>query len=972
MKSRSSFLILLALAFSSVLVFLGCRIGGRNEAGPGPEEGPGGAGTLQSGTLKTGTVSFRVVVPQDEKVTLDPERSIPIGNILALETATAPVVTVKLILVNVGNEVEKTTEISKTVSVNGSGTAEASFFGVPALTCVGDVEITNGRIGSYSTFHGATDLVAGADNVVVLGPKQRRCRETLLADLVMRIVGDSGLFAKAVPRLVSLLSVCLEGRDPDGTSVVEDALAQFGTLAGKTGTFQVSSGTQVLDSPVTTGGGTFTAPVGSSLAGLEVQVPPGAFDQTVQVKVMASPVATHSLPAGFSPVSPLLAIDDGGQVASEPVRVKIPVTVATDKIPVAVRFDSVTGKLESIPIVAVDGNSVTIATRDLSGRHSPNASVRVSVLPIPDLLTGIIILEIGTAMLPNSVDSGFKPGVHSWKNPNCGSCLAPGGHCAGSVISAQWAFYKGVVPTIYGNYDRFNTPEIWEDDVDSIRLNSVVQKDIHWGSVGQEIASWVSSIDDRLTFHHFKAALYLTKEPQLIGMRNEEGGHALLVTRLQEDTLFIVDPNFPEEERQLLLKDGKFQPFSASLDRDSGSSEYLNFYHIGVWSLIHPDQLAKRWAEFRAGTIGQDKFPAISLWGKIPDGSFTELKDGFRSYDGNLYLAVKIGSTFQDFVEIQVFRRGSASPSFPTSRVTEKTTTGSDVSVFTIPLHGGSNTLGFQAAMGTQNWGYSEKWYGSRVIFRSWETNSEWCYAKWVDFKWVSIDSPPPPPSGITAKPFSGRVEVSWQPVEGTIGYRVYWQAGSTVVPATASKANASSTSCIITGLTNGTTHYFRVSAIGTDGWESVLSAEVTGVPQKTVYASRKVFYGPDNSYNIDVISDMTSNLQWLCFSANSWESANAGNIYWVDGYGFINVSTIDGGGWRLPTMAELKTLFPDAYDSGFFRQDHWLWSSEPSTPDNPDTIQYDPRAKCYSFRDDTSGSWYTYEDISAFFVRPL
>ncbi len=100
---------------------------------------------------------------------------------------------------------------------------------------------------------------------------------------------------------------------------------------------------------------------------------------------------------------------------------------------------------------------------------------------------------------------------------------------------------------------------------------------------------------------------------------------------------------------------------------------------------------------------------------------------------------------------------------------------------------------------------------------------------------------PPPPPTGLTATPRNGRIEVSWNPIQQTdlAGYIVYYGTSSGVYRAADSDAGASpidvgtETSINLSGLQNGTLYYIAVAAYDTAGnrHRSTLSREVSARP---------------------------------------------------------------------------------------------------------------------------------------------
>lgn len=97
----------------------------------------------------------------------------------------------------------------------------------------------------------------------------------------------------------------------------------------------------------------------------------------------------------------------------------------------------------------------------------------------------------------------------------------------------------------------------------------------------------------------------------------------------------------------------------------------------------------------------------------------------------------------------------------------------------------------------------------------------------------VSIPSPPAAPA-VTAG--DGTVTLTWAAVSGATSYKVYYGTTDNSVTATefAGDANATDTTCIITGLTNGTIYYVWIKAANSAG-SSAASSVSSGTPAATV-----------------------------------------------------------------------------------------------------------------------------------------
>ena len=89
----------------------------------------------------------------------------------------------------------------------------------------------------------------------------------------------------------------------------------------------------------------------------------------------------------------------------------------------------------------------------------------------------------------------------------------------------------------------------------------------------------------------------------------------------------------------------------------------------------------------------------------------------------------------------------------------------------------------------------------------------------------------PAPPTNVTAVSGDETIQLAWSAVPGATSYNVYWGNAPGVVPTSATKEAGNLESRFQhTGLTNGATYYYVVTAVGPGG-EGLPSAEVSGRP---------------------------------------------------------------------------------------------------------------------------------------------
>lgn len=131
---------------------------------------------------------------------------------------------------------------------------------------------------------------------------------------------------------------------------------------------------------------------------------------------------------------------------------------------------------------------------------------------------------------------------------------------------------------------------------------------------------------------------------------------------------------------------------------------------------------------------------------------------------------------------------------------------------------------------------------------------------------------PPPAPAITSAVPGDGQVTISWTDVQGADSYSLYWDTDPDVSAADAEIPVGSETTYLHTGLTNGTTCYYVVTAVSATTGESALSAEVGATPAVPVAGA------PTNVTAVPTEEVPNS----ITITWDGAEGAVSYNIYWA------------------------------------------------------------------------------------------
>lgn len=152
----------------------------------GCQLGPSGAddgGPLAVTPAGSGPASVRFQVQLDDVVPAPALRAAATVS----TTGTPASVTFRLLFVNSRTSSEVPSKQEQVVTVDHNGAASATFSGVPLGTCIGQVMVSGGTIFGNTDYHGAIDLVAGA-NTLVVNARGSRKRADVLANVLQNLI----------------------------------------------------------------------------------------------------------------------------------------------------------------------------------------------------------------------------------------------------------------------------------------------------------------------------------------------------------------------------------------------------------------------------------------------------------------------------------------------------------------------------------------------------------------------------------------------------------------------------------------------------------------------------------------------------------------------------------------------------------------------------------------------------------------
>jgi hypothetical protein len=408
------------------------------------------------------------------------------------------------------------------------------------------------------------------------------------------------------------------------------------------------------------------------LDGLEILVQDGSYEEGKDFTISSTPIVGHSGNPHFNPVTPLITVQNGGEYSTRAMALKIPVTIKEGFHYMAFFYDENTGRLDGIPELTHDANSITVATRHFS-------QVVVNKM------------EITKELAEGTFESGYRVGTDNWSFVNDGSYLSPNGICSGMSMTSlyYYAIEKSILKgdDLYKSFRGDNVND-WRDDAKGVKFTSMAQL---WHNNNlDDTRAWLNINKTRetyaWTYFLFMHALKVTGQPQYMAILPAAAGdgHALVVYKKEGDSLFIADPNSPADatakiefiwlgDDPVKIPLGDWLPYIGSWNVGSDPVAFTRVFYVGQTALMNWDEIARLFEKVEDGSIGDSEFPEYTLtltdWaadelgldvpmtsGYVTEGNSIEVSvdsyvDGFEPVI-SVFIGLTEDSDYQDGIEV--------------------------------------------------------------------------------------------------------------------------------------------------------------------------------------------------------------------------------------------------------------------------------------------------------------------------------
>ena len=183
----------------------------------------------------------------------------------------------------------------------------------------------------------------------------------------------------------------------------------------------------------------------------------------------------------------------------------------------------------------------------------------------------------------------------------------------------------------------------------------------------------------------------------------------------------------------------------------------------------------------------------------------------------------------------------------------------------------------------------------------------------------VTIQTPsiPAAPTDVAALPGNGQITLSWTPVSGATSYNIYWATSSGVTKSNGAKISGATSPYIHSGLSNGSTYYYVITAVNVGG-ESAASSQVSAtcpIPVGGIAVAIQI------SNNYQALSLSPSSLTVTVGTALSFTSSFFSGVAGSSWQWFVNGTQVPGQTTAsftyTPTAPGYYTMYATVLENG-------------------------------------------------------
>lgn len=401
---------------------------------------------------------------------------------------------------------------------------------------------------------------------------------------------------------------CFTGFVVAGAAVLLVAALALWWISGRdSANMTLGKASAAVTQTVPSSGGTVSITQGS-MAGMKIEVPDGAYPEATKFKVSASEIKQSVFDDNFNPITPLISVENGGEMSSVPMKVTIPISISDDEFAMGFYYDRKSGELSGMPLVSLNNNQITVEATHFSDF----------------LISKVLKNELNDII----IRTGYYPGRDDFQFINYGSSIEPEGHCAGQAMASIWYYNeKGLTSgkRLFGKFDnngsQVKTPKFQWDDAFAYRFASVIQNKSDWDNRWLNLVLNIEDKSSRMTYYALAYSMSTTNRPQLMTIEGTDrngnpAGHAVVAYRIEANRIYVADPNYPgKSDRYVEFNTftSGFNPYSSGANaRDIATGNPIVFttvYYVPVGALIKWETIGREYQKVLTGEIGNDLFP---------------------------------------------------------------------------------------------------------------------------------------------------------------------------------------------------------------------------------------------------------------------------------------------------------------------------------------------------------------------------